>query len=299
MENGIQASSHPIFGVAVQDYIKYVQRSLVEAIAEKEKEHAFWAITKNRKLQQLSFLNGVIGEFDVLEKMCVQTKDLQSAEKTLLPALDQLFLSMISHISSPHVDIDSWYEIIELLKKFVRIFMTNLVAFYTTIFSAYLQKWSVICQQCDLPIPYVQLNIIGLSESVSNKRFDLAEQYLEHLNMINWTDDFDIVFSKKSIRDRLYYIATLLIEQAGSVGQLNQYVQVTFKSNLSIGYLLTLYQQYLKGIQRKLDLFRITYPEFSHDSANAPHPVREDVSVAQQRCDMINGFISALHSSLI
>lgn len=149
-----------------------------------------------------------------------------------------------------------------------------------------------ICKLHHLAIPYVQLNIIGILNCITEKRPDLAKPYLNQLNAFNWSENFESVFTKKSIRDRLYQIATLLIEQAGSIDKLQDYLQNYFADKEELEILIKIYEVYLNGIQRKLNLYRISYPEFTFD--NLKHPIRFDVMLAQQRYQTIHSFISAI-----
>ena len=282
--------------INTQNYVTHACISLSAAIEEKEKEHAFLPSSKKTKLSQIQFLTNTETAFNKLSQTISKIKEKTESNNTLNTALCKLFLDLVQSLPAQAPEKESWREMYNIVDKLIRVFIAKLVAYNESLYNAYAAEWSILCQQHNLHIPFVQLNIIGLLNSLSEKRVDLTTQYLKQLDTFDWNKNFEAVFTKKSIRDRLYQIATLLIEQAGSVENLPNYLQKRLANyDMDIEVLIKIYEVYLNGIQRKLDLYRISYPEFTFD--NVQHPIRDDVMLAQQRFQTIHGFITALVSS--
>ncbi|MDF1757520.1 MAG: hypothetical protein P1U74_04405 [Legionellaceae bacterium] len=278
--------------IKVQEYIKHASISLSQEIQDKEKEHAFLPSSKKTKLSQINFLTKTISAFDECSQIISNIKTQKDAEKVLNAALDKLLTTLIHTVSTESKSKGSWQEIYNSIDKLIRIFISQLAANNNTLYNSHAKEWIAICKLHHLAIPYVQLNIIGILNCITEKRPDLAKPYLNQLNAFNWSENFESVFTKKSIRDRLYQIATLLIEQAGSIDKLQDYLQNYFADKEELEILIKIYEVYLNGIQRKLNLYRISYPEFTFD--NLKHPIRFDVMLAQQRYQTIHSFISAI-----
>lgn len=279
--------------INTQDYVTHACISLSAAIENKEKEHAFLPSSKNTKLSQIQFLTNTETAFNELSQTISKMNKQKEVNNALNTALCKLFLDLVQSLPAQAPEKESWREMYNIVDKLIRVFIAKLVAYNENLYNAYAAEWIILCQQHNLHIPVVQLNIIGLLNSLSKKRTDLATLYLKQLNTFNWNKNFEAVFTKKSIRDRLYQIATLLIEQAGSLEKLPNYLQKQFANNdADIEILIKIYEVYLNGIQRKLDLYRISYPEFTFD--NVQHPIRDDVMIAKQRFQTIHGFITTL-----
>ena len=276
----------------VSQYIDRADDLLNNAIHVKKEGHPFWPSSRKRQLEQLTVLEQTktkLNELQTAIQGC--QKDPNNTDKLKIQ-LNNYFLYLANSIPIEPEQVESWTETINVLKQLIRIFISTVVAAQFNLFHVEAEQWSSICKERNILIPYVQFNVIGLINNVEQYNADVVNIYLKRLGSIDWNKNFEPVFTKKAIRDRLFKIANEFVSHAGSMDNLKAYLSKQLKSDEAVNNVKNMFQIYLDGIKRKYEILRITYPEFTYD--NIAHPARNDVEETEKRMVFMDQFIAEL-----
>lgn len=276
----------------ISQYIDRADDITNDAIHIKMKERPFWPSSRKRQLEQLSVLEQTKDKLSELQTAAQEFKANPNEIDTLKNKLNAYFLYLANSIPVEPATVESWTETINVLKQLLRVFISTVVAAQGSLFNDFTEQWSAVCKDKNIMVPYVQFNVIGLINNVEHYNPDLVNIYLARLSTIDWNKNFEPVFTKKAIRDRLFKIANTFVEHAGSMDNLKNYLKKQLKTDEAVNNLARVYGIYLDGIKRKYEILRITYPEFTYD--NMDHPARNDVADVEKRMSFIEQFIAQL-----